>query len=149
MADSFKFTLDTSEITHKLEALTTHIQDKVARAGAQAMAQVVYEAAKANAPVSTKAHIFTSKKAGQKYLFYPGDLRAAIYQVHSKDRSVLGKQVYHVSWNRKKAPYGQWVEFGSRREAARPFLYPAFNDNRGQLFPAAVAVMRQVLGEMP
>lgn len=42
-----------------------------------------------------------------------GNLAGSIYQVYSKDRSILGqKAVYHVSWNARKAPHGHLVENG-------------------------------------
>lgn len=99
----------------------------VAAVGAQAMAQAVYEDAKALAPVKS------------------GKLRASIYQVHSKDKSIDGRQEYHVSWNRKKAPHGHLVEFGTSRAPANPFLYPAFAHNKGRLVAIANSAMADKL----
>ena len=108
--------------------------------GAQAMAQVVYNAAKQNAPVSEGPHVFYGTHAS--YHFKAGTLRDSIYQVMSQDNSVNGRAEYHVAWNHKKCPYGFMVEFGTSRSAAHPFLHPAYEQNKAQLFPAALAAMQ-------
>lgn len=99
------------------------------RPAAQAMAQVFYEAALQYVPVGKHAHWFYgshSKKTGTKYFFSAGNLKRSIYQVHSKSSSVDGgKQVYHISWNHSKAPYGYMVEFGTSKARAHPFMRPA------------------------
>lgn len=68
-----------------------------ARPAAQAGADVLYLAVKANAARITPK---------------TGKLASAIYQVWSRDQSVGGLQVYHVSWNARKAPHGHLVEYG-------------------------------------
>lgn len=98
------------------------------RPAAQAGAQVIYDQARLNVPVSKKGHWFygtSFKKTGQKYWFESGSLRNSIYQVYSKDNSSDSKATYHVSWNRTKAPYAWMVEFGTSRAPAHPFLGPA------------------------
>lgn len=47
-------------------------------------------------------------RLGQK----TGNLQRSIYQAYSKDQSVNGQQVYHISWNARKAPHGHLVEYG-------------------------------------
>lgn len=124
-----------------LDKFATEIQEKVARAGAQQMAQVVYEAAKQNAPVGDTDRV---KKASGRVI-RPGALRDSIYQVFSQDNSNSSLKTYHVGWNRKKAPHGHLIEFGTSRMAARPFLYPAYEQNQGRLIDAANAKMAEVL----
>lgn len=41
-----------------------------------------------------------------------GNLAAAVYQAYSERNSGPGVATYHVSWNPRKAPHGQLVEFG-------------------------------------
>ncbi len=88
----------------------------VIRPAAQAGAQVFYDQVKQNVnsiPVKT------------------GNLRDSIYQVYSKDKSDENTAVYHISWNRKKAPHGHLIEFGTlnkdgtERVAPRAFLRSA------------------------
>ena len=71
--------------------------DNAARPAAQAGAQVFYDQVVANVAGIRKK---------------TGNLRRSIYQVYSKDRSAIGKAVYQIGWNAKKAPHGHLVEFG-------------------------------------
>lgn len=83
-----------------LDALLDRKRDKVeaaARPAAQAGAQVIYDAVKANvAAIGSKS----------------GNLSKSIYQAYSESNSGPGKATYHISWNAKKAPHGHLVEFG-------------------------------------
>ncbi|MCX7177698.1 MAG: HK97 gp10 family phage protein [Proteobacteria bacterium] len=114
-----------------LEQFAARAKD-LAAVGAQAMAQAVYDDAKATTAFKDKT----------------GKLRAAIYQVHSRDKSVHGRHEYHVSWNRNKAPHGHLVEFGTSRAPAHPFLYPAFDQNKGRLVDVANTAMAAKLKEV-
>ena len=71
--------------------------EEAARPAAQAGAQVLYDAVKQNVAA-----------LGRK----TGNLRRSIYQKHSEERSVGGRQVYNISWNAKTAPHGHLVEWG-------------------------------------
>jgi len=126
-----------------LDKVALLLKSDVARAGAQAMAQVVYDAAKENAPVADKPH-----KLGPGRYSVPGALKASIYQVHSKDKSVRSRHEYHVSWNRIKAPHGHLVEFGTSRAPAHPFLYPAYQHNKARLAAIANAAMAEKVAEL-
>lgn len=109
-----------------------------ARPAAQAAAQVIYEAARINAPVGEKEHYFYGR-GKQKYgPFKPGSLRDAIYQVYSQKNSSETKATYHVSVNRKEAPYAAMVEFGTSRAAAHSYLGKAIVEQRA----AAAQAMR-------
>lgn len=94
---------------------------EAARPAAQAGAQVLYDAVKAN--VSRIRRV-------------SGNLERAIYQAFADAESGTGRATYRVSWNRKKAPHGWWLEFGflQRYELAR--------DARGRIFPMVRPEMR-------
>lgn len=92
---SIAFRLDVAALTAQLQADATAIAESV-RPAAQAGAQVLYEEVQRNVG-RIKPHT--------------GNLARSVYQVHS-DRSGNGVEVYHVSWNAKKAPHGHLVEFG-------------------------------------
>lgn len=113
------------------------------RPAAQSAAQVLYEEVKLRVPETKKEHYFYGKAYAKDGTYYgiggsnrvgpiapfkPGNLRASIYQVFSKDNSKQNLSTYHISWNKDKAPYGFWVEFGFGAGAvpASPFLRPAF-----------------------
>lgn len=143
--------VDTSAINAIVEEFKAVAQTAV-RPAAQAGAQVFYEQVRMNV-------------MGRPYS-KTGNLLGAIYQVYSQDNSRDGVATYHVSWNKKRAPHGQLVEFGylqkyqvvfdpqtgrfrslknrplaaPRQVPARPFLRPALSAE-----PRAVEAARRVL----
>ena len=124
-----KLSIDMVQFRETLNEHAEKIQEAT-RPAAQAGAQVIYDQARANAPMSEAAHFFYSRrskggKAGQKYLFYPGDLKKSIYQVFSKRKSTDTVARYEISYNVQKAPYAHMVEFGTVRSPANPFLLNA------------------------
>jgi HK97 gp10 family phage protein len=147
-----------SSLMSKVDAYIKEALDKTARVGAQAMAQVVYDAARANLATITAGKPYrdpqyfygTHKKYGP---FPQGHLRDSIYQAFSEDKSSNVRKEYHVSWNygkkkpgnNKAAPYGFMVEFGTSRRGATPFLYPAYAANKGILASVALDAMQEAM----
>lgn len=132
--------------------------EQAARPAAQAGAQVLYEAVKANV-AAIKRHT--------------GNLERSIYQAYSADHSGQGRAIYHVSWNARKAPHGHLVEFGylQRYEisydpatkrftthkdkplaqpklvAARPFMRPAMARFDAAMAAVKAEFIRQIEGQ--
>lgn len=90
------------------------IQDKVLFSGAATMGRVIYDEVKLNA---------SPPKLGRK----TGNLEAAIYWAFSPEKSTDTQKTYRISWNKKKAPHGHLIEFGTSRAPAHPFVRPAFS----------------------
>lgn len=108
------------------------------RPAAQAGAQIIYERARLEAPVSADSHFFYIR--GKKYGPYaPGTLRDSIYQVFSKDNSYKDVSTYHISFNKSEAPYGFIVHNGTSRTAAHPFISKAVVETRSQVRQAIKA----------
>ena len=108
------------------------------RPAAQAGAQIIYERARIEAPVSQDSHYFYIR--GKKYGPYaPGTLRDSIYQVFSKDNSFKDVSTYHISFNKSEAPYGYIVHNGTSRTAAHPFISKAVVETRAQVREAIKA----------
>ena len=108
------------------------------RPAAQAGAQIIYERARLEAPVSADSHYFYIR--GKKYGPYaPGTLKNAIYQVFSKDNSFKDVSTYHISFNKSEAPYGFIVHNGTSRTAAHPFISKAVVETRAQVREAIKA----------
>ena len=122
---------DFSKIAAKLDNITKAAEQGV-RPAAQAGAQVFYEEVKQRVPVSAKAH----STKGKKQTFTPGTLRKAIYQAFADRESGDGKASYRISWNKSHAFYGRFVEFGTSRMAAKPFLRPAYDAARAKALQA-------------
>ncbi len=106
-----------------------------ARKAAQAGAQVYYDEVRDRVPVSAKPH-----KSGKK-TYTPGTLRRAVYQAYVQDESGPGRATYRVSWNKSHAFYGRFVEFGTAKMAAKPFLRPAFDAAQPRAISAVNAVL--------
>lgn len=115
MAKTIKIVVDTHRVKRKLRDIFEKGEQAV-RPAAQAGAQVFYDEVKMRAPVSDAPHFFYGRasKNGTRtiYPFQPGDLKASVYQVFSKDNSTQSKATYHIAWNHQEVPYGFMVEFG-------------------------------------
>lgn len=88
-----------------------HVQEKVTLSGAALMAWVIYDEARQNAELHKQS----------------GTLHSAIYRRYAKEKSTDKVKTYQISWNRKQAPHGHFLEFGTSRAPAYPFLTPAFS----------------------
>ncbi|UCV00295.1 HK97-gp10 family putative phage morphogenesis protein [Acidovorax radicis] len=111
---------DFSKIAAKLDGITV-AAEKAVRPAAQAGAQIFHDEMRARVPMSAKPH-----KSGKK-TYNPGTLRKAIYQAFADKESGDGKAKYRISWNKTHAFYGRFLEFGTSKMAAKPFLRPAFD----------------------
>lgn len=155
-ANSVNIKVDTSQF----DDLMARLEDKASEAvrpAAQAGANIIYEEAKRLAGRSDKPHFFygTSWKKGSdskagRYLFEPGNLQKAIYQVYSKDNSTEDLATYHISWNFTKAPYGLFVEYGLNPFAPgrKPFLRPALINKRDEAIAAVSRVISEKVSEL-
>lgn len=150
MAEAVSIKFDDRSVQAGLDAMLAASQAAV-RPAAQAGAEDLYLETRLRCPVSAEAHFFygrDSKKTGVRYLFQPGNLRDAIYQVFSSDNSRAkgtgyDRATYHVAWNHLKAPYGFMVEFGTSRAAPTPFVRPAYDARKDQALAIAKAVWVQ------
>lgn len=120
---------DFSKIAAKLDNITT-AAEKATRPAAQSGAQVFYDEVKQRVPMSAKPH-----KSGKK-TYNPGTLRRAVYQAFAERESGDGRAMYRVSWNKTHAFYGRFVEFGTSKMAAKPFLRPAYDAARAKALQA-------------
>lgn len=89
-----------------LSKLEAEIQRSVVRSSAHAGAVVLYEEARALAPVYDGP-----EKPGVK----PGQLRNAIYRAYADVKSTGPEAIYRISWNAAKAPHGHLIERGHWR----------------------------------
>ena len=120
---------DFSKIAAKLDIITKAAEQGV-RPAAQAGAQVFYQEVRARVPISAKPH-----KSGKK-TYSPGSLQRAIYQAFMKEESGPGVSKYRISWNKQHAFYGRFLEFGTSKMAAKPFLRPAYDAARAKALQA-------------
>lgn len=90
------------------------VQEKVLFSGAAEMASVMAAEVRLNA---------SPPRLGRK----TGKLSSSIYWAYSPERSSDEQKTYRISWNKRTAPHGHLLEFGTSRAPAHPFLRPAFS----------------------
>ena len=137
------------ELQAALNQLPREVQKRPLRAAVSAAAKVIQDEAKRRAPIDT------------------GNLRKAIYRTRSRSGSGTGQETFLVAVKKGKAEYAntarnrrlnrvgkkyqtqgeayywRFLEFGTAKMAAKPFLRPAF-ENKKQM---AVDVLKQKLGD--
>lgn len=106
--------LNGKKLSADLARFEAKVQGKIALSGVALMAWVIYDHARKNAEANKKT----------------GLLHSAIYRRYAKDKSTDKVKTYQISWNRKIAPHGHLIEFGTARAPAYPFLTPAFDHVR-------------------
>lgn len=108
------------ELADKLRELGPDIAKNALRAGIRAGAKAIKDSAAASAPQDT------------------GTLKKALYIKHIREQSGTSQQTFFVGVRRGKkyakkgqdAYYWSWNEFGTARQPARPFMRPAFEQNK-------------------
>lgn len=128
------------ELNDALRELPDRIARNVLRGATSAGAAVIRKEAQAKAPVYTGE---VSKGHPP-----PGTLKRAVYQKQIRELSSLVNQTFYVGVRRGKhakkgidAFYWTFVEFGTSKMAARPFLRPAFEAKKNE----AVQAIKQYL----
>ena len=120
----------TENLTDALSAFEKKIQGKVLISGVAAMARVIYDEVKINAEKHRKTGLLVS----------------AVYRVYSPEKSGETRKTYRISVNKGKAPHWHFLEYGTSKEPARPFIRPAF-DHMGSAIKAGQARMTEKLDE--
>ena len=134
------------ELNQALKQLPDRVAKNVLRGATSAGAAVIRKEARIKAPVYTG-----SVAEGHPP---PGTLRRAIYQKQIAELSGLLKQVFYVGVRRGKgqhdkkgrtldAWYWRFVEFGTAKMSAIPFLRPAFEAKKQE----AVDAIKNYLAE--
>ncbi|WP_186142367.1 HK97-gp10 family putative phage morphogenesis protein [Burkholderia gladioli] len=108
-------------LTDVLKKLGNVASESILRQAVVAGLQPLLAEVRLRAPVRVEGH---EGGVGQHP---PGFLKANILAYHDGEKSVKGlRQIYGVTWD-KEAFYGSFVENGSSKQAADPFLRPAFD----------------------
>ncbi|MDY7815371.1 HK97-gp10 family putative phage morphogenesis protein [Burkholderia pseudomallei] len=123
-------------LTAKLRALGDIASESTLRQAAVAGAREVLYEAKLRAPVYAQA--FEGNASGVNWTrygvqYYPGYLRDHLIIAYDKQVSVAGRIAsYIVTWTRE-AFYGRFVEHGTSKMAAKPFLRPAYEAKKADV----------------
>lgn len=138
------------ELRAALLELPKGIARNVLRGAVSAGAAVVRVEAKARAPVYTG-----SVAAGHPP---PGTLKKAIYQKQIREKSNEKQQTFFVGVRQGKhakqskkglldAYYGRFIEFGTSKMAAKPFMRPAFEGKKDAAVQAIKAYLEKRIPE--
>lgn len=133
------------ELQERLKALPGKIATKALAASVMAGADIVRKAAIEKAPIGTEPHAIRRGKGQPKV--EPGFLRKNIIRRRNRkaEKAASGGLDQRVTVDvgiRGKAYYWRFVEFGTAKMAARPFLRPAFEENKEK---AATAIKDRLL----
>jgi len=137
------------ELQYALNQLPKEIQARPLRSAVSAAAKVIADDVKTQVPVET------------------GTLKSAVYRYRSRRNSTTGRETFFVGIRQGKAKYAntarnrragrvgktyktqgeafywRFLEFGTKKMQARPFLRPAFEANKQK----AVEVMKERLSK--
>ncbi|MFM0210450.1 HK97 gp10 family phage protein [Paraburkholderia sediminicola] len=129
-------------LTDALRALDNVTSESVLRQAAVAGARVYFDEMKLRVPVGIR----TYERKGTE--IYPGFLRDNILIAYDKEQSVEGRIAsYIVTWS-KQAFYGRFVEAGTSKMAANPFLRPSYEAKKTAAAEAVDAVFQQKVTEL-
>lgn len=133
-----------AELTAKLNALGVEVAGKNLRGSARAAMKVAYERAQATIPQANLGHqIYTRKRDSSKRRFvWPGFALRSLRLISGIDkRTGVVRAVLGV---RKDAFYAvQFVEFGTSRQPAQPWLRNALENTQSQV----LARLREDIGK--
>lgn len=90
----------------------------------------IQKEAQANAPKSTEPH-YKYQKGKAKVQVPSGTLKKSIGRKRLKSSQVETGAEIGISW-RGRAFYGRFLEFGTSKMAAKPFLRPAFDAKKDE-----------------
>ena len=128
-----------AELQAALLRLNDDVQRKVGRAATYAAARIVQKAAIEKAPISKGPHYLGGSRSE---IVKPGNLRRniRIRRVRPQDTQLASEYTVDVRRGSgradKDAFYWHFVEFGTVKAAAKPFLRPAFDENVSQAIEA-------------
>lgn len=111
-------------LTKDIDALSRVASESVLRQATVAGARVILEEVKLRVPVGGVSW------EGVKQSRYPGMLRDSMLIAYDKERSAEGlRAAYLITWS-KDAFYGRFVEYGTSKMAATPFLRPGYDASK-------------------
>ncbi|WP_322070986.1 HK97-gp10 family putative phage morphogenesis protein [Paraburkholderia bannensis] len=123
-------------LTDYLDRLETVASEEVLRQAAVAGARVIHAEVRLRAPVGN-----AYERKGTKHV--PGTLKRSVLIAYDDEESVAGHlAIYLVTWS-KDAFYGRFVEFGTSRAAAKPFLRPGYDAKKQQAAEAVIEVIQK------
>lgn len=131
------FTVENPQaMTDIFRGLDNVASESVLRQAAIAGARVIFNEVKMRAPVGDA----TYERKGSPHA--PGTLKNSIIIAYDKEVSLEGKIAsYIVTWS-KVGFYGRFIEFGTSKMAASPFLRPSYEAKKQDASDAVADVIQ-------
>lgn len=129
------------ELEQKLAQLPAAVGYKALSGALMSAGNEIAKEAKRLAPKGSVEHYLGTKAKAKGKKAEPGNLRAHIRRTKVKETKYSAE--VRIGWT-SKAFYGQFVEFGTARQPARPFLRPAFEAKKEkalEVFKKRLAVL--------
>jgi HK97 gp10 family phage protein len=123
-----------SELGDAMSLLSSDIAKKVAFAGVLAGAGVVKKSAQQKAHVADAAYLVQQKAGDKSFVVQPGNIARKLANKRVKSE-LTAEYVVFVKGKRKDGFAGRaarLMEFGTVKQAAKPFLRPAFEATKEQ-----------------
>lgn len=117
------------KLRSKMEAGANRVENRGLRAGGEVIAN------------SMKQKVNRSSKYGAGYVHMQDDIRV------SGVRRSDGKKFVLVGPGKKTGWRAHFLEYGTKKMAARPFAYPAFHERKGEAAAIIAAEFRKGLRE--
>lgn len=142
------------ELSEALKKLPENVARNTLRGATAAGAAVIRKEAKIRAPFYIPRNVMWGAGSGDTSLKHPppGTLKKSVYQKQIRELSSLVKQTFYVGVRTGKglkdktgrtldAYYWKFVEFGTSKMSARPFLRPAFEARKMEAIEAIKAYL--------
>jgi HK97 gp10 family phage protein len=137
--------LGVPELQAKLNALTAKMQKKTLRTAMKAAGKRVLEEAKAKVPIAAVASLSDKQIEQGKF---PGQLHDSLKIVTSARKFRVSVRVQtDEGWFKGDAFYGGFVELGTSKMVAKPYLRPALNENKDRCIAIIRDEIRTLLDE--
>lgn len=129
-------------------ALEGDIMEALDRLGGKVAEDVIFSGtAAAAAVIRDEVKLNTTGVKENTPGIVTGTLNSSIYMAKDKGLSNSTRAVYDVSWNKRTAPHGHLIEFGTSRAPAYPFVRPAMAKMPAAI-KRAMERMREKLAEV-
>jgi HK97 gp10 family phage protein len=128
-------------LTDVLRRLETVAAESTLRKAAVAGARTIYREVKMRAPIGPHEHV----RAGKTYP--AGTLRRAILIAYDKEDSLTGVRATYLVGVGKDAFYARFIEFGTSRQAAQPFIRPGYDARRAAAASAIGIVLEREIAK--
>jgi len=116
-----------SELEKRLEQFTDQVAKNIMSGALRAGAVVIQKEARQRCPVSSEAHWLGKKRGKERVLIAPGELKRKGIKVRLAPRKSRTVPIEYWVYVSRRYWYWKFLEFGTVKMPAQPFMRPAFD----------------------